>query len=63
MDYKKYLYKYVFLKDGRWFLVKEIINGIPYICDEKSKIIIPFCFEEEEIKDIADEVCKAITVE
>ena len=45
------------------FFVKEIINGIPYICDEKSKTVIPFSFDEEEVKDIADEVCKAITVE
>ena len=60
---EKYLHKYVFLKNGRWFYVMDIAGEQLYLYDEIDKVKIYGSFRDEDIDHVADEVCKAVTVE
>ena len=60
---EKYLHKYIFLKDGRGFYFRSIENGVPCLFDLRYNKEVSFCFDEEEIDHIADEICKAVIVE
>ena len=60
---EKYLYKYVFLKDGRYFYINEIIDGVAYSNNYATGEKTPYYFEDKDVDHLADEVCKSVLVE
>ena len=59
----KYLHKYVYLKNGHCFYVKDIVGGKLKLYDRTNNRWLYGFFQEPEIDHIADEVCPAVTVE
>jgi|GEM_PF-5221158 len=61
---EKYLHKYVFLKNGNWFYVKDAVGEQLYLLyDKTNDSWIYDSFHEEDVDHIADEICAAVTIE